>query len=58
MQGVEENVLISVDLVLHWELLVLGSKYIPLFVQPVHPVQKKKEMINAPHIDHQGVHYI
>jgi hypothetical protein len=40
MQGIVENVLISIDLVIHWELLVLGNKYIPPFVQPVNPVQK------------------
>jgi hypothetical protein len=57
MQGIEENALISDDLVLHWELLVLGNKYIPLLYSQL--IQyKKMQMINAPHIDHQGVHYI
>jgi hypothetical protein len=43
MQGMVENALISVDLVLHLELLVLWNKYIPHFVQPVTPVQNNAD---------------
>ena len=57
MQGIVENALISVDLVLHWELLLMGNKYIPLLYSQL--IQyKKMEMMKALHIDHQRVHYI